>query len=697
MIAKSNPGKSRVDLGLLLLWITYFLSTVFLSTVFVSTVFVSTVFVSTVQAEEVDRSLAATDIRGEAVQLRPSDEPQWTVVVFVGVECPLARLYAPRIAQLAERFKDQPVRWVGIDSNQQDNEQDLRRYANEYDIKIPLIHDRGNRLADRFGATRTPEVFVLDQELAVRYRGRIDDQYSPGRAKTAATRHDLREALEQLVAGKLVEESETDPVGCLIGRVRTAQPDAKVTFTRDIAPILNQHCVECHRAGEIAPFSLTEYDEVVGWADAMMESIDERRMPPWHAAPAEIRFHNARHIPDSAKELLRQWIDAGTPQGDPADSPDTPEFRSGWRLPSEPDAIIAMRNRPFRIPASGTVEYQYFVVDPKFKEDRWVTAAQVLPGNRTVVHHAIVFIRPPDGSEFRGVGWLGGFVPGQRSVLLQPGLARRVPAGSKLVFQMHYTPTGSPQNDLTKIGLVFAEDADVSHEVFTVMGIDQEFEIPPGVANYPVKFSATNFPQDGTLLAIIPHMHLRGRSFRLSMNREGQTRTLLDVPQYDFNWQHSYELAQPLSLSGIDRLNCVAVFDNSAGNVANPDPSQRVTWGDQTWEEMAVAFFAVSQPRSRASVDRTKRTATPRPTGRAQDSAGDSESAGDSDSSSKERAKQFTDRFFRRHDKNGDGVIASHEMPRSVQAFSFRDWDQDGDGMLRRREVEQRARRKFSE
>jgi hypothetical protein len=340
-----------------------------------------------------------------------------------------------------------------------------------------------------------------------------------------------------------------------------------------------------------------------------------------------------------------------------------------------------MRKRPFPIPATGTVEYQYFVVDPKFTEDRWVTAAQVVPGNRSVVHHCIVFIRPPDGSQFRGVGWLSGFVPGQRSFSLPTGMARRVPAGAKLVFQMHYTPNGSAQEDVTKLGLVFADDAQVSHEVYTTLAIDQEFEIPPGVSNYPVNFSARNLPKNGELLAIIPHMHLRGRSFQINTNRDGRSQMLLDVPQYDFNWQHAYELEQPLSLAEIDGLNCTAIFDNSAANDANPDPSQRVTWGDQTWEEMAVAFFAVSQPRTKDQpTDRSPSQRKAAKVGRAPSG----------------RAKKFTDQFLKLHDKNGDGTIASHEMPRSVRAFSFDYWDQDGDGEIQRREIEQRAEKKFA-
>ncbi|MFK7821699.1 MAG: redoxin domain-containing protein [Planctomycetaceae bacterium] len=514
-----------------------------------------------------------------------------TVVCFLGTECPMARLYGPRLSELASEFAGQKVQFVGINSNRQDSKEEIAEYVQQLKIRFPVINDEGNQIADRYSAKRTPEVFVLDSELNVIYHGAIDDQYAPGVSKSAPKRQHLRIALKEHLSGRTVSVPTTEATGCLIGRVRKPKPNPKgITYTKQVSRILAKHCVECHRQGEIGPFALEDFDEVVGWADTMMEVIDNSRMPPWHADPKFGHFANAREMPESDKQILRDWIAAGTPKGDQADMPERLEYVQGWSLSKEPDVILPMRNRPYVVPADGTVEYQYFVVDPGFTEDKWISAAQAIPGARSVVHHIIVFVRPPDGERFRGVGWLTAYVPGQRLVDLPPAHARKVPAGSKLVFQMHYTPTGVETPDISKVGLVFAEEKDVTHECYTLVGIDQEFEIPPDAANHKVRAKVNWLPEHGRLLGITPHMHYRGKGFQLYTDAAAK-QTLLSVPSYDFNWQHTYQLAEPIPLNDVEKLHFDVTFDNSAGNPFNPDPKQWVTWVDQTWEEMAVAFF----------------------------------------------------------------------------------------------------------
>jgi hypothetical protein len=329
-----------------------------------------------------------------------------------------------------------------------------------------------------------------------------------------------------------------------------------------------------------------------------------------------------------------------------------------------------MRDRPFIVPAEGTVEYQYFVVDPGFKEDKWVAGAQVIPGSRSVVHHCIVFVRPPDGEEFRGVSWLTAYVPGQRSAMLPPGHARFVPAGSQLVFQMHYTPNGSEQSDLSRVGLVFGDESEITHEVYSQIGLEQEFEIPPHTANYTVSASPRRLPDRGALLAVAPHMHLRGKSFRLISRHSEEESVLLDVPRYDFNWQHVYEFAEPLPLESVGELEFFTSFDNSEANPVNPDPTQHVTWGDQTWEEMAVAFFEIAVPRHKTS-DANAQGAT---------------SAVEVDQRD-ERVQRITTEFFGSFDSNADGRIHRSELPLSMERFGLWQWDENGDGNLTRAEV----------
>jgi peroxiredoxin len=627
---------------------------------------------------------------GQVVSVAPGGQEKLTVVAFLGAECPLARLYAARLAEFAREFAPQGVRFLGINSNRQDSADEVRAYARRHEIPFPVVKDYGNRVADLFAAERTPEVFVLDRDLLIRYRGRIDDQYLPGVKRAGPGRADLRIAIEELLAGKSVTVPVTEAAGCYIGRekeagddaVEEAGDDSGVTFCKQVARVLNTHCVECHRPDEIGPFSLTDYEEIVGWADTIVEVIDDGRMPPWHASPEHGEFLNARHMPEQDREILREWVAAGMPYGDARDLPPPPAFVDGWLLPREPDLVLSMRERPFVVHADGTVEYQYFVVDPEFSEDKWVSAAQVVPGNRSVVHHSIVFIRPPDGTEFRGVGWLSGYVPGQRTYGYGPGTARRVPAGSKLVFQMHYTPTGTEESDITKIGIVFAQADEVTHEVITPIAIEQGFEIPPFEQSYTVQARVRQLPEKGELLSIMPHMHLRGKSFELTVTRGDKRAVLLHVPRYDFNWQHNYVLVKPLPLADIDGLECDVTFDNSRENPFNPDPSQYVTWGDQTWEEMAVAFFDVSVPLAK------------------EDAGSGSAASGDAaivQAVSPQRVEAFVTRFVERFDADGDGEVLREETPASMRAFGFPRLDWDGDGRLSRDEIRQLAAQRLKQ
>ncbi|MEM9643731.1 MAG: redoxin domain-containing protein [Planctomycetota bacterium] len=630
-------------------------------------------------------TLSLRDSDGKPIELlldRTDAGPQsvrdgFAVFCFLGTECPLARLYGARLQELADQFKAGGVRFIGVNSNIQDSPAEISRYVVEHGIRFPIAKDADQSVALAFGATRTPEVIVVDASGTIRYRGRIDDQYEPGIARAKPTRHDLRDAIQALVDGIPVPNPKTIGVGCLITRIKNDRERAPtgasaVTFNRDIAPILHQHCVECHREGEIGPFALTDYDEVVGWGQMILEVIEQRRMPPWHADPTIGKFAGARVLPDADRKMLEHWVDIGMPEGEVTDMPKAPTWSSGWHLGSDPDLELKMSDQDFEVPARGTVEYQYFVVDPGWETDRWIRAAQVIPGNASVVHHAIVFVRPPDGSGFHGIGWLGAYVPGQRSSGLPAGHARHVPAGSKLVFQMHYTPNGRKTNDRTKLGIWFAKEDQVTHVVDTHLAINHEFEIPPGEQSHQVKMNARSFPRKGKLLGITPHMHFRGKAFSMqAIGKDGQTEPLLLVPRYDFNWQHWYQFEKPLKLRDVDTLSMTVTFDNSANNPFNPNPKEYVSWGDQTWEEMAVAFFDVAVPSGSA------RQRINRPT----------EPTAESMAS---RAAEIDGRvkgFFARLDKDNDGIILRDETPSSFQVFGFNSIDRNRDNRITEDEV----------
>jgi peroxiredoxin len=533
------------------------------------------------------------DFRGRSRSLADLAKSKIVVVAFVGTECPLANLYQPRLAELAKKWESQGVAFVAINSNYQDSITEVAAHAQRHDIPFPVLKDPGNKVADQFGAARTPEVFVLDADRVVRYRGRVDDQFGIGYQKKEANRHDLQLAVEELLAGKEVSVPSTEVVGCLIGRVKRPSPKGEVTYSSQVARILQARCVECHHEGQIAPFALTNYDEVVGWAEMIREVIQERRMPPWLAAPEHKEFKNNPSLTPEEIATIEAWVENGCPEGKPADLPKPGDYAQGWGI-SKPDEIFYMRDEPFTVPAEGVVSYQIYEVDPGFKEDHWITQAEVKCGNPAVTHHVIVFIQPPGGERF-GAPQMA-YAPGMTPRRFDKGMAIKAPAGSKLIFQNHYTPNGTQQDDRSYVGFVYADRKDVTHEVLGGACGDLSFRIPPNDGNFKV-VGRKLFLRDTMLLGMNPHMHVRGKSFKYELELPGGERqVLLDVPRYDFNWQLWYLLKEPKLIPKGSRMICTAYFDNSPDNPANPDPTKAVIWGEQTWDEMMFGFYSSIRP-----------------------------------------------------------------------------------------------------
>jgi peroxiredoxin len=535
------------------------------------------------------------DFRGRTRSLSDWSDAKLVVVAFLGTECPLANLYAPRLARLAKSWKAKGVEFVGINSNQQDAITEVAAHAQRHNLGFAVLKDPANKIADRFGAVRTPEVFVLDQDRNVRYWGRIDDQYGVGFQKPKPTRNDLELALDELLAGKAVSQPTAEVVGCLIGRVKRPDPSGDVTYSNQIARILQKRCVECHHDGQIAPFSLTSYDEVLGWAEMIREVVHERRMPPWLAAAEHDQFKNNPTLSKEEIQAIDRWVENGCPEGNPSDLPPPASYAKGWGI-SEPQQVFYMSDRPYTVPAEGVVNYQIYTVDPGFTEDHWIKEAEVKAGNPAVVHHVIVFIQDPGGDRF-GTPQMA-FAPGMTPRRFEKGMAIRARAGSKLVFQVHYTPNGKSQDDRSYVGFVYADPSEVTHEILGGSCGDLTLAIPPNVSDHKV-VARKLFIKDTLLLGMNPHMHLRGKSFRYELELPDGTReVLLDLPRYDFNWQLWYMLKQPKLVPRGSRMVCTAYFDNSSENLANPDPSREVTWGEQTWDEMMFGFYSSVKPRT---------------------------------------------------------------------------------------------------
>jgi len=403
-----------------------------------------------------------------------------------------------------------------------------------------------------------------------------------------------------------------------------ARNSSSVTYYKDVAPIVQNRCQECHRPGEVAPMSFMTYDQVRPWAKAMKIAVLTKKMPPWSADPHYGKFSNDRSLSQTEMDTLVAWVDAGSPAGNPKDAPKPREYTEGWQI-GKPDVVYELPT-PIDVPASGIVDYTYVVIPTNFTEDKWVQFAEVRPDARSAVHHVLAFLRPP-GNNFmkdaqpgvpyiprrpasegrqggqRGQGgniqdqipgeMLVGYAPGLPPAQCKPGEAKLIKAGSDIVLQLHYTPNGKAVTDRTKFGLIFAKEQP-QKRVMSMMAMNYFIKIPAGDPNYEAHSLAT-LQQDVNLVSLLPHMHLRGKDFIYkAVYPSGETQVLLSVPKYDFSWQIQYALEQELLLPKGTRIECTAHYDNSANNPSNPDPTKEVRWGDQTFEEMMVGFFDVS-------------------------------------------------------------------------------------------------------
>lgn len=358
-----------------------------------------------------------------------------------------------------------------------------------------------------------------------------------------------------------------------------------VTFNKDVAPIFFNNCVQCHRPGEIAPMSLVSFKEARPWARSIKEKVATGVMPPWHADPHYGEFSNDRRLSKKDIDTIVAWVDQGANEGNARDLPPTPQFLEGWNI-GKPDAVFYLPQE-YPVPATGVVEYKYFNVPTGFKEDKWIQAAEIRPGVRGVVHHIIVFAQGKNDPQRLIVG----YAPGEQPALIAKGLAKKIPAGATLTFQVHYTPNGTAANDKSYVGFVFAKEPPQA-ELLTRPVMNAKFAIPPGDPNYKVESTYT-FTQDAHIQSLMPHMHFRGKDFMFKVTYpDGTSKLLLSVPKYDFAWQAYYILKEPVAAPKGTRLDCLAHFDNSEKNKYNPDPTKEVRWGDQTWEEMMIGWMS---------------------------------------------------------------------------------------------------------
>lgn len=588
--------------------------------------------------EKADVGVPLASGRGREV-LESVGERKATVIVFTGVGCPIGNLYLPRLNDLSSRYESKGVAFLAVDANEGRTERELGEQAKEFGVAFPMSLDGEGGLARSLQAERTCEALVIDGQGVLRYRGAIDDQYGLGTAKEAPDHHFLVEAIEAVLAGGDLDTTATSVVGCPIerrvavgfepeqlaepervqrligqservrapgGELRAAwaefAPDedalideaGEVTWAGEVASIVQTKCAGCHRSGEVGPFPLTTFDEVTKRLKGIGEVVDLRRMPPWHADPRYGHFANDRSLSPRERAAVLAWIERGAPAGDLAAAPSGPEYAQGWTI-GQPDLVIQME-KPYAVKDQGVERYQHFSIPLNLTEDVWIQAAEARPSDRSVVHHIIAYLVPPGqrGPDIRR-GHLCGYAPGDMPSVYPDGTAKKIPAGSSILLEVHYTPIGQIRMDQSSVGFVFARKP-IEREAITVGISNEGIRIPPETADYAAS-SRMALREPMRLLSFMPHMHLRGRSFEYFATRaDGSTERLLSVPAFDFGWQSYYTLREPIELKPGDRIDCVARYDNSAGNPLNPNPSKRIGWGDQTWEEMMIGFVDVSMP-----------------------------------------------------------------------------------------------------
>lgn len=544
------------------------------------------------------------DATGKSHELYYHSDMKAVVLMIQGNGCPIVRQAAPAYQDLADQYQSKGVTFLMMNSNLQDKYDTVAAEAKEFIYKLPILIDETQLIGESFGVNRTAEVFVINpKNWTLAYRGPINDRISYEKQRPVATHNYLQDALNEVLAGQPVKVAQVNSVGCIVNmpEVERRAAHADISYSKTIAPLLVEKCTACHQTGGVAPWAMTSYDAVKGFAPMIREVVRTKRMPPWHADPHYGSFVGDRSLTNTQTQSLVHWIEAGAPRGKGADpltkvKPDTDEWKLG-----KPDAIVEIP--AYTVPATGTIEYQCPEVQNPIGRDVWVRALEVHVGNKSVVHHIIVNnpsdVRTDNQRRSEGGGGrtfcnapgnLGGYAPGLQPITFPKDTGVLFPKESPFVFQIHYTANGKEAVDKSRVGIYFHKTPPKYPLRMNVMG-DNRFVIPPGEKNHTVQ-STRVINRDMLVYDLMPHSHVRGKASRMTaIFPDGREQILLNVPKYDFNWQTGYVLKEPILLTKGTKLIWDMTWDNSTQNAANPDPKQSVRWGDQTWEEMGLGFF----------------------------------------------------------------------------------------------------------
>lgn len=525
------------------------------------------------------------------------------VFFLIGTECPVSNGYAPEMTRIAKDYEGRGVATYGVHPDREVTPPAASAHAAEYRLGFPILLDPTQELAEAAGAEVTPEAIVVDDGGMVVYRGRIDDTYArDGKRRDRPATHDLRDALDALLAGKSGAPVVRPAFGCpLTEPAPIVAEGERVTFAEHVAPILREHCGRCHRPGEVGPFSLLTYADASRRARFLCEVVEAGRMPPWKAAPGYGHFLDENRLSRRERAVLDRWAEAGAPQGDPAKSAPAPSYPDGWAL-GEPDLVLTMAEA-FTVPGDGGDVFRGFVLPMPGGVDRPLAAVEFRPGNRKVVHHARIFVdETPDcrAMDARDPGpgfafdsradipkpsiceWNPGVTPRRP----RPGVGRMIRAGSDVAVLLHYHPSGKEEVDRSSVGLYFA-DRPPGRIPGRISLSSATIDIPAGEPRHRIVARRT-VPVDSTAESILPHGHKLLREMTLTANLpDGRVVRMLRLTDWDINWQGQYHLREPVALPAGTKLEVVAVYDNSASNPRNPfSPPRRVRYGTDADSEM---------------------------------------------------------------------------------------------------------------
>ena len=547
-----------------------------------------------------------TDLEGKARKLTEFARGKALVVAFTSPSCPLAKRYLPSLAALERDYSGKGVSFLLVAPTASDTPEELRAALKGVGVVAPCAPDPKGTIAKTLGATSTTDVFVIDARRTLVYRGALDDQYGLGYSLEAPRHRYVADALSAVLADERPAIAATEAPGCVLdlGKAEPFALAGRATYHNRISRIVQANCQECHRPGGVAPFALETHEQVTAKAGMIRRMVERGLMPPWFAAPPQKGTHspwlNDRSLSERDRADLLAWLSTDKPLGDEKDAPLQRRFTAEWVI-GTPDAIYQIP-QPLEVKATGVMGYKNVFVETGLTEQKWVRALEVRPTAREVVHHVLIFARGAGPMLGRGDddgvnGFFAAYVPGNNSVIYPEGFAKPLPVGARLHFQIHYTPNGVATRDQVRLGLVFAKE-EPQYVVQTAGIADLRLNIPAGAERHP-ETASIPVPREVRLLGLFPHMHVRGSGFRYEVVLpDGNARTLLEVPRYDFNWQLGYRFAEPPLIPAGSKVRATGWYDNSPNNPANPDPTKTVRWGPQTYDEMMIGYVEFYLPKT---------------------------------------------------------------------------------------------------